>query len=99
MLVIFKGDPIELERGSGLSRTSITIEGVTFYLNQAVDASALSDRVKQKLRNNHHFEVMSAAAPPASAPAAEAPAEVGDDAAEDAETAAHVERAANKRKK
>lgn len=66
MLVIFKGDPIELERGSGLSRTSITIEGVTFYLNQAVDASALSDRAKQKLRNNHHFEVLDVPAQPAS---------------------------------
>ena len=63
MLVIFKGDPIELERGSGLSRTSITIEGVTFYLNQAADASALSDRAKQKLRNNHHFEVLDVPAP------------------------------------
>lgn len=58
MYVVFRGDRIELERDGGLSRTSITIEGVTFRLGERTDASGLSPKAQAKLANNHHFEVV-----------------------------------------
>lgn len=66
MLVIFRGDPNEYEKGEGLSRTSITIDGVLFPMGQAVDASTLSPKQKEKLGRNPHFEVLGDA--PAFAP-------------------------------
>lgn len=96
MLVIFQGDPIENAKGGGLSRTSLVIEGVLFPLGQMVDASSLSARMKQKLQNNPHFEVMGVAPQPASfAPSAEQ----SEDAADAAETEAHVQRARAKKQK
>lgn len=74
MLVIFQGDPIEHAQGGGLSRTSVTIDGVLFPMGQAVDASALSPKQKEKLGRNPHFEVLGDApafAPPTPIPADE----------------------------
>lgn len=61
MIIIFRGDPAELERGAGLSRQSIELEGVVFPMGVAVDASSLSERLQSKLRTNNHFEVVEAA--------------------------------------
>lgn len=58
MFLKFIGDPLELERGGGLSRQSITLEGVTFRMGVAEDASSLSPRLQAKLRTNAHFEVV-----------------------------------------
>lgn len=74
MKLIFRGDPLELERGGSLSRQSITIEGVMFPLNQPVDASGLSDRTRAKLAANSHFEVVSEVEAPAAEAKAEEPA-------------------------
>lgn len=92
MKLIFRGDPIEIERGLGLSRQSITLEGVTFALGVPTDASALSPRLQAKLRNNSHFEVVVEDAPAAIAPAV---ADASDEEA--AEAAAHAARAAAKK--
>lgn len=95
MKLIFRGDPIELERGGALSRQSITLEGVTFVMNEARDASALSPKLQAKLRTNNHFEVVAeddvAAVPHAASPAP-------DDAEEEAAAAAHVARASTRKK-
>lgn len=96
MKLIFRGDPIELERGGALSRQSITLEGVTFVMNEARDASALSPKLLAKLRGNAHFEIV--ADEPvaiAEAPSAESAA-AGIDDEEAAEAAAHAKRAAAK---
>lgn len=55
MKLIFAGDPVELERGEGLSRMSTSIYGVHFPMSVEVDVSHLSDKQKQKLLNNPHF--------------------------------------------
>jgi hypothetical protein len=97
MKLIFRGDPIELERGGALSRQSITLEGVTFVMNEARDASAISPRLLAKLRGNAHFEIVAEddfAAAPAETPSAEIAAAVDDQEA--AEAAAHAKRAAAK---
>jgi hypothetical protein len=97
MKLIFRGDPIELERGGALSRQSITLEGVTFVMNEARDASALSPRLVAKLRSNAHFEVVAGDEPAASAEAKSAEsAAAGIDDEEAAEAAAHAKRAAAK---
>lgn len=57
MKVIFTGDPIELERGEGLSRLSTTIYGKIFPMNAEVDVSDLSQKQQQKLLNNAHFRL------------------------------------------
>lgn len=94
MIIVFRGDPNELASGRGLSRQSITIEGVTFVMNEPRDASMLSERAKRKLGNNPHWEVV-----------ADFDGEVREvgspaiDAEEAAEAAAHVERAAARRGK
>lgn len=109
MKVIFTGDPLELERGESLSRLSTTMYGVHFPMSAEVDVSHLSEVQKRKLLNNSHFKVagVDAETPrpliiPASAVVtpvqAEAPEQAGD-AEEEAAVAAHVERAASKRKK
>jgi len=109
MRVIFIGDPIELERGEGLSRLSTTLYGVTFPMSAEVDVSHLSEMQKRKLLNNPHFRpagvdagpqqlVLPAAATP-EAESAESAAATEDDAEEAAAAAAHAERAAAKRKK
>lgn len=99
MQVIFRGDPIELERGGGLSRTSITLEGVTFKLGVPTDASGLSPKLQGKLSTNNHFEVVAeddvAVVDEATEPAA---VEADADAEEDVATAAHVERASKRKK-
>lgn len=66
MKVVFTGDPVELERGEGLSRLSTTLFGVTFPMSQEVDVSHLPDKQKQKLLNNQHFRAagVDAVAPP-----------------------------------
>jgi hypothetical protein len=101
MQVIFRGDPIELERGGGLSRTSITLEGVTFKLGVPTDASGLSPKLQGKLSTNNHFEVVAeddaSVVAPAAALAAD-PTEASADADEAAATAAHVARASNRKK-
>lgn len=58
MHLIFIGDPAELERGGALSRQSITIEDVVFPVGQAVDASALPEKLLAKLAKNSHFKVV-----------------------------------------
>lgn len=78
MQVIFRGDPIELARGEGLSRMSLDLWGAHFPMGQPVDVSHLSDGFKARLRNNAHFEVVAEATPapipqPAAAPIGEAP--------------------------
>lgn len=98
MKLIFRGDPIELERGGALSRQSITLEGVTFVMNEARDASALSPKLLAKLRGNAHFEIVAEEVSPA-AGIVEAPAPADVDAEEEAAAAAHAERAANKKPK
>lgn len=90
MQLIFRGDPAELASGRGLSRQSITLEGVTFVMNEPRDASGLSDRLKAKLRTNSHFVVVEAEAD--EAPAAELDEEA-------AEAAAHAERAKRRKAK
>lgn len=77
MHVIFRGDPLELARGEGLSRTSLPLWGLTFPMGVAVDVSSLSLEQQAKLSRNSHFEVVSDAAPAAEAapaPMADAPA-------------------------
>lgn len=69
MYLIFRGDPAELQRGVGLSRQSITLEGVTFVMNEPRDASGLSPKLQAKLRVNSHFDVLDAGSAE-SAPAA-----------------------------
>lgn len=97
MQVIFRGDPNELARSGGLSRTSIDMYGLHFQMGEAVDVSALSDVQQRKLSTNPHFEVVAAAV--ASVEAA-APAPAADEDAEEAEAAAaHAARAAAKRTK
>lgn len=109
MKVIFTGDPIELERGEGLSRLSTTLYGVNFPMSAEVDVSHLLDVQKRKLLNNSHFRVVGVDAEtprpliiPAGVAAApmqaEAPAEAGDDAEEQAAAAAHAERAKTRKK-
>ena len=100
MQVIFRGDPIELERGGGLSRTSITLEGVTFKLGVPTEASGLSPKLQGKLRTNNHFEVVAEddGAVVVSPVAAEAPEQSDTDAEEDAAAAAHAERASKRKK-
>ena len=96
MQVIFRGDPIELERGGGLSRQAITLEGVTFALNVATDASGLSAKLQA---TNNHFEIVAEddVAAPAVPPVVDA-ADEGDP--EEAQAAAaHAERAAAKKSK
>ncbi len=97
MKLIFRGDPIELERGGALSRQSITLEGVTFVMNEARDASALSPKLLAKLRGNAHFEIVAEEEPAArvESPRAESAA-TGVDDEEAAEAAAHAKRAAAK---
>lgn len=99
MQVIFRGDPIELERGGGLSRTSIDAYGVHFVMGEPVDVSSLTDVQKRKLANNPHFEVVAeggvAVVDEATEPAA---VEADADAEEDVATAAHVERASKRKK-
>lgn len=58
MILVFLGDPQELASGRGLSRQSITLEGVTFVMNEPRDASQLSDKLRAKLANNSHFKVV-----------------------------------------
>lgn len=58
MIIVFRGDPQELASGKGLSRQSITLEGVTFVMNEPRDASGLSERLRAKLAKNNHFEVV-----------------------------------------
>ena len=107
MRVIFIGDPIELERGEGLSRLSTTLYGVTFPMSAEVDVSHLPEAQKRKLLTNPHFRAAGVDAPaapliiPASAvapAAAEAADEVQADADEDAATAAHADRASKRKK-
>lgn len=99
MQVIFRGDPIELERGGGLSRTSITLEGVTFKLGVPTDASGLSPKLQGKLSTNNHFEVVAEDDASVVAPAAAGAPEQSDADAEEAEaTAAHAERASKRKK-
>lgn len=111
MKVIFTGDPLELERGEGLSRLSTTIYGVTFPMGAEVDVTHLSETQKRKLLNNSHFRVAGVDAEqprplviPAGAVVAPLQAEAsveaaGDDAEDDAAAAAHAERAASKKNK
>ena len=109
MRVIFFGDPIELERGEGLSRLSTTLYGVTFPMSAEVDVSHLSEVQKRKLLNNPHFRPAGVEAGPqrliipaaatSEAESAESAAAADDDAEEAAAVAAHVERATSKRKK
>lgn len=110
MKVIFTGDPLELERGESLSRLSTTMYGVHFPMSAEVDVSHLLDVQKRKLLNNSHFRVVGVDAETprtliipagvAVAPLqAEAPAEAGDDAEEQAAAAAHAERAKTRKKK
>lgn len=82
MKLIFRGDPNELQSGGALSRQSLTLEGVFFPMNVAVDASSLSERLKAKLKNNGHFEVVEDAAPAAPAAEEPAPPAEGDDTEE-----------------
>lgn len=93
MLVIFKGDPNEHAKGEGLSRTSITLDGVYFPMGQAVDASALPARAKDKMRRNPHFEVLGDAPAFALAPS------VLDDADEQAEIEALKARSTKRARK
>lgn len=72
MIIIFRGDPIELERGGALSRQSITLEGVTFPLDKPTDASGLSQKLQAKLRVNNHFEVVEQSDEAAPSPSPEA---------------------------
>lgn len=58
MQVVFRGDPLELERGESLSRLSLDLWGVHFPMNQAVDVSHLSVDQQRKLSRNAHFEVL-----------------------------------------
>lgn len=58
MIIVFRGDPQELANGKGLSRQSITLENVTFVMDEPRDASGLSERLQKKLRTNNHFEVV-----------------------------------------
>ncbi len=103
MQLIFRGDPIERERGAGLSRTSITLEGVTFHMDVPTDASTLSPKLYSKLRGNHHFEVVSEGVGAPAAPLvipASAAAPVAADAGDEGGTEeAQAEPAAAKRKK
>lgn len=62
VFLVFRGDPIELERGGALSRQSIALEGKSFALNEPRDASELSPKLLAKLRTNSHFEVIEVAA-------------------------------------
>lgn len=73
MQLIFRGDPLELARGAGLSRQSVTIEGVTFVMGVPTDASGISERMRGKLAKNTHFEVVAEESP--SEPESEAAAE------------------------
>lgn len=110
MKVIFTGDPIELERGEGLSRLSTQVYGVNFPMSAEVDVSHLSDVQKRKLLTNPHFRVagVDAETPrtliiPAGAGVAplqaEAPAQASDDDAEEqAAASAHAERAKTRKK-
>lgn len=63
MKVIFSGDPIELERGEGLSRVTTTLYGVVFPMSVEVDVSHLSEVQKRKLLNNPHFRAAGVDAP------------------------------------
>lgn len=97
MKLIFRGDPIELQRGGALSRQSITLEGVTFVMNEARGASALSPKLLAKLRGNAHFEIVAGDEPVAIAEVKSAEsAATGIDDEEAAEAAAHAKRAAAK---
>lgn len=58
MILVFRGDPQELASGKGLSRQSITLEGVTFVMGEPRDASGLSEKLRAKLAKNNHFEVV-----------------------------------------
>lgn len=105
MKVIFTGDPIELERGEGLSRLSTQLFGKTFPMSAEVDVSDLSETQKRKLLNNPHFRAVGvdalpvALVLPASVTAASEPAVIDDDADEQVAAAAHAERAAAKKTK
>lgn len=58
MKLKFIGDPVELQNGGALSRQVIDIEGVLFVMGVATDASGLSQRMRDKLAKNSHFEVV-----------------------------------------
>ena len=99
MRVIFVGDPIEIERGEGLSRLSTELYGVKFPMSAEVDVSHLPDKLKQKLLNNPHFLAVGvdAPVPPLIIPAGAESAALDDEEA--AEAAAHKERAAKRKAK
>lgn len=104
MRVIYRGDPAELERGESLSRMSTTIYGVTFPMSAEVDVSHLPQKLQQKLLNNPHFTPAGVDAPAKlimPTPLADsAGAESADELAEEeAEAAAHAERAATRKRK
>lgn len=63
MRVVFRGDPVELERGQGLSRTSLDLWGVHFPMNVAVDVSHLDADMQRRLSRNPHFQVVADEAP------------------------------------
>ena len=104
MKVIFTGDPIELERGGGLSRVTTTLYGITFPMSAEVDVSHLPQKLQQKLLGNSHFRAVGVDAPaaplvlPESVRAAADAVVASADDEEAAEAAAHAERA-KKRKK
>lgn len=80
MQVRFVGDPAERARmaqgEAGLSKTSVEMYGLKFFLDQAVDVSHLGATERRKLSNHSHFEVVEGegAAPDAGAENAEAEA-------------------------
>ena len=61
MFIRFLGDPIELARGGGLSRTSIEVSGLVFKMGEPVDVSALPAAAQAKLAGNPHFEIVAGA--------------------------------------
>lgn len=76
MRIVYTGDPIEIERGEGLSRLSTSIYGVHFPMNAEVDVSHLHPVQQQKLLRNSHFRPADVPASPVAfvAPALEASA-------------------------
>lgn len=101
MRVIFIGDPIEMERGEGLSRLSTSIYGATFPMSAEVDVSHLSEAQKRKLLNNSHFRAAGVDAPavPMVLPVSAAPAVAEEGEDEVAEAEAHAQRAAARKRK
>lgn len=103
MIVIFRGDPNEIARSGGLSRTNVEWYGLNFRMGLPVDVSGLSEAQKRKLRGNHHFEVVSEGVDAPAAPLvipASAAAPVAADAGDEGGTEeAQAEPAAAKRKK